>query len=553
MDAAVGRHRAMLVAVGMLAVAVVAGAVLLWPHGEANRSAGQRDPTRLVDATLTRVQPLECEEADPGVPSSICIRVEARLADGTQVRFDTTDLTGNTFRAGQRVILSVLEREGQPPFYNIRDLERTRPMLVLVAVFMLAVLAFGRWQGMRSLIGLGLSFAVIVGFVVPAILRGRSPVAVALVGAMAIMLISLYLSHGIGRKTTAAVVGTGLALVLTAALTAGFVAATSLTGLASEDALNASFQAGGLSFRGLLLAGIILGGLGVLDDVTMSQASLVFELRRADPTASFAKLVTGALAVGRDHIAATVNTLFLAYAGASLPLLVLFTTSGDSLGTVTTAEAVAVEVVRSLCGSIGLIAAVPLTTLLAAALAGGAAEAGQSPTTERRPFGRTSYALRGRLTPEQEQLVFDTVLGLHAPRLSHAAVGVNSASLPPQELPAGASQAAVTLRHLAATASRRNGSRYRRALAASTAHLDLEDPDQLDLLRLFGPFSTDLRIWVEDDALPVAQATENLEGRPRVTYRLTTEEQDRLEANLQEAGLADVRLAPRRARAEAWS
>jgi uncharacterized membrane protein len=555
MDAAVGRHRLMLVAVGVLALGVVVGVALLWPRGEVSRpvAAGPQDPTRLVSATLTRVQPLECEEADPGVPSSTCIRVEAQLADGKQVRFDTTDLTGNTFRAGQRVRLSVLEREGQPPFYNIRDLERTRPMLILVAVFTLAVLAFGRWQGIRSLIGLALSFAVIVGFVVPAILRGHSPVAVALVGAMAIMLISLYFSHGMGRKTTAAVVGTGLALVLTAVLTAGFVAATSLTGLASEDALNASFLAGGLSFRGLLLAGIILGGLGVLDDVTMSQASLVFELRRADPTASFGKLVTGALAVGRDHIAATVNTLFLAYAGASLPLLVLFTTSGDSLGTVATAEAVAVEVVRSLCGSIGLIAAVPLTTLLAAALAGRGAEASQSPTTERRPVGRTSYALRGRLTSEQEPLVLDTVLGLHAPRLSHAAVGVNSASLPPQELPAGASQAAVTLRQLAATASRRNGSRYRRALTASTAHLDLQDPNQLDLLRRFAPFSTDLRIWVEDDPLPVVQATENLEGRPRVTYRLTTEEQDRLEANLQEAGLADVRLAPRRARAEAWS
>jgi uncharacterized membrane protein len=555
MDAAVGRHRLMLVAVGVLALGVVVGVALLWPRGEVSRpvAAGPQDPTRLVSATLTRVQPLECEEADPGVPSSTCIRVEARLADGKQVHFDTTDLTGTTFRAGQRVRLSVLEREGQPPFYNIRDLERTRPMLILVAVFTLAVVAFGRWQGIRSLIGLVLSFAVIVGFVVPAILRGHSPVAVALVGAMAIMLISLYFSHGMGRKTTAAVVGTGLALVLTAVLTAGFVAATSLTGLASEDALNASFLAGGLSFRGLLLAGIILGGLGVLDDVTMSQASLVFELRRADPTASFGKLVTGALAVGRDHIAATVNTLFLAYAGASLPLLVLFTTSGDSLGTVATAEAVAVEVVRSLCGSIGLIAAVPLTTLLAAALTGQATEAGQSPTTEPRPVGRTSYALRGRLTSEQEPLVLDTVLGLHAPRLSHAAVGVNSASLPQQELPAGALQAAVTLRQLAATASRRNGSRYRRALTASTAHLDLQDPNQLDLLRRFAPFSTDLRIWVEDDLLPVVQATENLEGRPRVTYRLTTEEQDRLEANLQEAGLADVRLAPRRARAEAWS
>ncbi|HET7519145.1 MAG TPA: YibE/F family protein, partial [Actinomycetes bacterium] len=260
-----------------------------------------------------------------------------------------------------------------------------------------------------------------------------------------------------------------------------------------------------------------------------------------------------ALAVGRDHIAATVNTLFLAYAGASLPLLVLFSTSGDSLGTVATSEAVAVEIVRSLCGSIGLIAAVPLTTLLAAALTGRGAEADQSSTVERRPIGRTSYALRGRRTAEQDQLVLDTVLGLHAPRLSHAAVGVNSASLPPEELPAGASQAAVTLRQLAAAASRRNGSRYRRALAATTAHLDLQDPDQLHLLRRYGPFSTDLKMWVEDDPLPVLQATETLEGRPRTTYRLTIEELDRLQGDLREGGLGDVRLTPRRARAEAWS
>jgi uncharacterized membrane protein len=555
MDAAVGRHRAMLVAVGMLAVAVLAGLVLLWPRGESNQPAvaGQQDPTRLVSATLTEVEQVPCKEADPGLAGSTCIKVRARPDGGEEVEFETTDPTGATFRADQRVRLSILEQEGQPTFYNIRDLERTRPMLVLVALFVLAVIAFGRWQGVRSLIGLACSFAVIVGFVIPAILRGSSPVPVALVGAMAIMLVSLYLSHGTGRKTTAAVVGTGLALVLTAALTAGFVAATSLTGLASEDALNASFQAGGLSLRGLLLAGIIIGGLGVLDDVTMSQASLVFELQRADPTASFGRLVTGALAVGRDHIAATVNTLFLAYAGASLPLLVLFTTGGDSLATVATAEAVAVEIVRTLCGSIGLITAVPLTTVLAAALAGQGAEAAQSTATERRPAGRRSYALRGRRSPEQDQLVCETVLRLHAPRLSHAAVGVNSASLPPEQLPASASQAAVTLRRLAATASRGNGSRYRRALAAGSAHLDLQDPDQLDLLRWYGPFSTDLRVWVEHDPVPVVQATETLEGRPRVTYRLTTEELQRLEANLQEAGLADVSLAPRRARAEAWS
>jgi uncharacterized membrane protein len=555
MDVAVGRHRLMLVVVGVLTLTVAAGVVVLWPRGEVDRpaAAGQQDPTRLVSATLTQVRTVPCKEADPGVPTSTCIDVEAQLADGTQVRFQTTDLTGTTFRAGQRVRLSVLEQEGQPPFYNIRDLERTRPMLVLAALFVLAVLAFGRWQGFRSLIGLAVSFAIIVGFVIPAIMHGRSPVPVALVGAMAIMLVSLYLSHGTGRKTTAAVVGTGLALVLTAALTAGFVAATSLTGLASENALNASFQAGGLSFRGLLLAGIILGGLGVLDDVTMSQASLVFELRRADPTASFAKLVTGALAVGRDHIAATVNTLFLAYAGAALPLLVLFTTSGDSLGTVATAEAVAVEIVRTLCGSIGLIAAVPLTTVLAAALTGQGAERGQAVTAERRPAERLSYALRGRRSPEEDQLMSETVLGLHTPRLSHAAVGVDSASLPPEELPPDASQAAVSLQRLAATASRTNGSRYRRALVAGIAQLDLQDPGQLDLLRRFGPFSTDLRVWVEGDRLPVIQATETLEGRPRVTYRLNADELDLLRAKLDEAGLAHVTLAPRRARAEARS
>ena len=545
----------MLVVVAVLALAVLAGAVMLWPHGEARRPAvtGQEDPTRLVSATLTQVQQVPCKEADPGLPGSTCIKVEARLVDGKVVSFDTTDPTGASFRAGQQVRLSVLEQEGQPTFYNIRDLERTRPILVLVALFALAVVAFGRWQGVRSLIALAVSFAVIIGFVIPAILHGRSPVPVALIGAMAIMLVSLYLGHGIGRKTTAAVVGTGLALVLTAALTVGFVAATALTGLASEDALNASFQVGGISLRGLLLAGIILGGLGVLDDVTMSQASLVFELRRADPAASFGKLVAGALAVGRDHIAATVNTLFLAYAGASLPLLVLFTTGGDSLGTVATAEAAAVEIVRTLCGSIGLIAAVPLTTILAAALASQGAENGQSVTAERRPAGRVSYGLRGRRGPERDQLVFETVLRLHAPRLSHSAVGVNSASLPPEELPADVSQAVVTLRRLAATASRGNGSRYRRALAAGLAHLDLQDPDQFNLLRRYGPFSTDLRVWVQDDPVPVVQATENLEGRARVTYRLTTEELDWLEAGLQEAGLADVGLAPRRVRAEAWS
>ena len=385
-----------------------------------------------------------CQEAEPGLPGSTCIKVRARPDGGDEVEFDTTDPTGDTFRAGQRVRLSILEQAGQPTFYNIRDLERGRPMLALAALFMVAVIAFGRWQGVRSLIGLACSFAVIVGFVVPAILEGGSPVPVALVGAMAIMLISLYLAHGPGRKTTAAVVGTALALGLTAALTAGFVELTALTGLASDDARNASFQVGGISLRGLLLAGIIIGGLGVLDDVTVSQASLVFELRRANPAAGYAELTRGALAVGRDHVSATVNTLFLAYAGASLPLLVLFVSGGEALGTVATAEAVAVEIVRTLCGSVGLVAAVPLTTLLAVGLAleepaagrnGGGGGAGA-----RRERPGPLLAGRG-MDPGDATALFGRVLDLHGPALSSAVVGVVPGdSVDPGALPDSARQ-----------------------------------------------------------------------------------------------------------------
>jgi uncharacterized membrane protein len=561
----------MLAVVGVLVVAVVTGAVALWPRGPLARAGGdQADQTRLVSATLTRVQTTPCEQAEPGVPGSTCIKVEARLDGGQRVGFETTDPTGGTFRTGRRVQLAVLEQPGQPTFYNIRDLERTRPMLALVALFVLAVVAFGRWQGVRSLLGLGLSFVVIVGFVVPAILRGRSPVPVALVGAMAIMLVSLYLAHGPGRKTTAAVVGTALALGLTAGLAAAFVGVAALTGLASEDALNASFAVGGLSLRGLLLAGIILGGLGVLDDVTVSQASLVFELRRADPATGFGELVGSALAVGRDHVAATVNTLFLAYVGASLPLLVLFVTSGDGFGTVATAEAVAVEVVRTLCGSVGLIAAVPLTTILAAALAPperptgatgrpadaaafeprpGAAPADGHHAEPEAPGGRVAFSPARGVGQEAALALFDRVLALHGPRLSHAGVAVETGDwLGREALPADARRAAVELQRLA-TARRSGASWYRRALSAGTVRLDLREEGQLDLLRRFGPFSTDARVWIDGDPDPVVETAEALDDLPRATYRLTASELDRLHALLAEAGLDGAALVPRRSRA----
>jgi uncharacterized membrane protein len=560
-DASGNRHRLLLAVVGVLVLAVLAGAVALWPRGRLAEPAGggQADPTRLVPATLTSVQTVPCQEAEPGLPGSTCIKVRARPDGGEEVEFETTDPTGDTFRSGQRVRLSILEQAGQPTFYNIRDLERGRPMVALAVLFVLAVIAFGRWQGVRSLIGLACSFAVIVGFVVPAILRGRSPVPVALVGAMAIMLASLYLSYGVGRKTTSAVVGTALALALTGALTAGFVELAALTGLASEDALNASFQVGGISLRGLLLAGIILGGLGVLDDVTVSQASVVFELRRADPAAGFAELVRSALVVGRDHVAASVNTLFLAYAGASLPLLVLFVSGGDSLGTVATAEAVAVEVVRTLCGSVGLIAAVPLTTMLAASLAleEPAAAGREGPAVDRggpaasAGDGRVRYSPARGLDAASAGALFGQVLGLHGPALSEAVVGVApGGSVAVEALPEGARQAAGQLQRLAAQARReRTSSWYRRAREAGTVRLDPADPGQLELLRRFGAFSAETRVWVEGDPEPVVETADSFDGLPRVTYRLDAGELDRLRDALARSGLGGATLTPRRSRA----
>jgi uncharacterized membrane protein len=549
MEKVVRRHRVMLIVVSVLALVVMAGAAALWPRGEVDRpaGAGRQDATRVVPATLTGVQEVRCEQADPAVAQATCVEVQAELTGGRRVSFETTDPTGDTLRVGQRVKLAEVEQEGQATYY-IQDLERTRPMLALAALFVVAVVAFGGWQGIRSLLGLVVSFAIIIGFIVPAILRGHNPVPVALVGAMAIVLVSLYLSHGFSRKTTAAVVGTALALGLTAVLTAGFVAATALTGLASEEAQNASYQVGGLSLRGLLLAAIIIGGLGVLDDVTVSQASLVFELRRADPSASFGQLVQGALAVGRDHIAATVNTLFLAYAGASLPLLVLFTTGGAGFGEVATAEVAAVEVVRTLCGSVGLIAAVPLTTMLAAALAAPQAEATDAPAHHGPGAARMPYSPRRGLASDQLVLCFEQVLALHQPVLSHAAVGT-SGWPPPDELPTDARQAVLEVQRLAATTRDSGGSWYRRALTVGRAALDLHDRGQLDLLRRCGPFSTDARVWVEGDPVPVIESTETLDGAPRFTYRLDPGELERLRAALDRAGLAGASLVPRRSRA----
>lgn len=254
--------------------------------------------------------------------------------------------------------------------YSFSDFQRTTPLVWLIVAFVVVVVAFGRWQGIRALAGLAASGLVLVAFVVPALLRSEPAVLVALTATTVIGFVALYLAHGVTRATTVALAGTLISLAATTLLAVIMVAATRMTGLVDQNARTLRVTADALDLRGLLVAGIVVGALGVLDDVTVSQVSTVGALRRADPTMSSVALYRQAIRVGRDHVASTVNTLVLAYAGASLPLLLFFAQGNQPVGRLVTSELISVEIVRMLVGSIGLVLSVPITTALAAAVLG---------------------------------------------------------------------------------------------------------------------------------------------------------------------------------------
>jgi uncharacterized membrane protein len=261
---------------------------------------------------------------------------------------------------------------GGEAFY-IMDHERSRTLWVFAALFVVLVLFVGRWHGARSLLGLAVTYLILMRFIIPGILSGHSPLVLSLVGGVAIMASTLALAHGVNRKSSAAIGGTALALVLIVALSQAAIVAAKLTGLVGDDEASTVFVlfGGAIDARGLLLSGILIGALGALDDVTMTQSSAVFELREANPSLQPRGLYERGMRIGRDHIASIVNTLVLAYAGASLPLLVILASQTEGVGTLLNREFLASEVVRTVVGSIGIVAAVPLTTAIAAMLATG--------------------------------------------------------------------------------------------------------------------------------------------------------------------------------------
>ena len=367
-------HRRLLAGVGAAALFTAIGLIALWPSGDRpDISAELGLRAELVRGTVELVEVVPCEgtrTADKVTCTAASVKILDGRDKGTIVVIENpTGPSTPTIEEGNRLVLGFAADAPPGQQYYFADYERRTPMLLLGLVFAVAVVVLGRWRGVRALVGLGITFVVLTVFVLPAILDGRSPVWVAVVGSSAALLVNLYLAHGFDLRTTTAVLGTLASLALIAGLAAAFVAATHLTGLADEEAGYLQVLSSQVDVRGLLLGGMIIGSLGVLDDVTITQASAVWELHEANPAYGARQLYRSALNIGRDHIASVVNTLVLAYAGASLPLLVLFVEANRGLGDVLTGETVAAEIVRTLVGSVGLVASVPITTALAAAVA----------------------------------------------------------------------------------------------------------------------------------------------------------------------------------------
>ncbi|MFP5021449.1 YibE/F family protein [Pseudonocardia phyllosphaerae] len=348
-------------------LATLVGVVLLWPGAAPIPSL---PPTQTVHADVTAVQVADCS---PGSGDRGCTGVTVAMSDGPRAGRDLVQLvpvepSTPRFAVGDPVVLSW--SGGNPDeagSYQLSDFQRGPALAWLAGAFALAVVLLGRLRGVAALVGLLLSFVVLLWFVLPSILSGHAPLAVAVTGSCLIMFAVLYLTHGFNARTSCAVLGTLASLALIGLLGWVFSAAARLTGLDDTTSnLIGTLGSVPIDTRGLVLAGLVIGALGVLDDVTVTQAAAVWELGSANHRLGARELYAAGMRIGRDHVASAVNTLVLAYAGAALPLMLLFTVSSTNFTSVLTSQDVATEIVRTLVGSIGLVASVPVTTGLAA-------------------------------------------------------------------------------------------------------------------------------------------------------------------------------------------
>ena len=353
--------------VGPLVLATVIGVAVLWPDGDLQVSGPGVDVQRGTAQVRSLVP---CKQDVAG-----CQQAEVELLSGPGAPGEATALLPYGEKApevveGDRIIVSFTAQAPEGEQYAFQDFDRGPPLLVLVILFAVGVLALSRWRGIGSLASLAYSLVLIAVFTLPAIMEGSSPLAVAVVTAAAIMLVTLYLSHGFDVRSTVAMLGTLVSLLVIGIVGWVFTGVGHFTGLVDEGSQYISGIAAQVDLRGLLLAGLVIGALGVLDDVTVTQTWAVWELADVDPGASARTLFVRAMRIGRSHAASTVNTLVLAYVGATLPLMLVFSALSLPFGIAVSQEVVAQEVVRGLVGGLGILAAVPVTTAIAALVAG---------------------------------------------------------------------------------------------------------------------------------------------------------------------------------------
>ncbi|WP_433546711.1 YibE/F family protein [Streptomyces sp. CA-294286] len=414
--APVSKHLRKVIAAVLIpfATAVLVGLAVLWPGGApAHERTGVGFDRQTEKGRVVQVDEIDCKgagvaqqpqqeggstppapqdgEGDPGGKTDCKkAKIEVLTGSGKGRTFDEIVQPGapRQLKQGQGVVVAYAPDAPRDLQYSVTDVNRKLPLTLLAGIFALAVVIVGRMKGLMALIALAASFAILTLFILPAILQGSNPLVVAVVGASAIMLIALYACHGLNARTSVAVVGTLISLLLIGLLGSLFIGWAFLSGNVDDNTGLIHSLYPSIDMSGLLLAGVIIGSLGVLDDVTVTQTSAVWELHQADPTMGPRALYRAGIRIGRDHIASVVNTLVLAYAGAALPLLLLFSIAQSSVGTVANSELVAEEIVRTLIGSIGLVASVPVTTALAAlvvsadrtgATAGGGAASGTAP------------------------------------------------------------------------------------------------------------------------------------------------------------------------------
>jgi len=387
----VSQHLRRVIAAALIpsTAAVVVGLVVLWPGGAPSHArTGVGFDRQTQQATVTTVLTASCTPPGPSgdtptgststAESSSAQQQATRTCKKATIRVDTGKDKSRTFteiiqpdqsrqlHQGEKVVVAYEPSAPRELQYSVADVNRTFPMALLAGIFAVAVVVVGRMRGVMALIALAVSFLVLSLFILPAILQGSNPLLVAVIGSSAIMLIALYMCHGLSARTSVAVLGTLISLSLIGVLGLLFIGWAALSGNTDDSTGLIHGLYPHIDMSGLLLAGVIIGSLGVLDDVTVTQTSAVWELHEANPSLGWRDLYRAGIRIGRDHIASVVNTLVLAYAGAALPLLLLFSIAQSSVAAVATSELVAEEIVRTLVGSIGLVASVPVTTVLAA-------------------------------------------------------------------------------------------------------------------------------------------------------------------------------------------